>query len=58
MLICQTKYLNQGPLNWNLEPFNWYLEDMLKKFDITYAKPIKTTILTNGHFNLDEDCEA
>ena len=27
---------------------------MLKKFDVKYAKPIKTTVLTNGHFSLDE----
>ena len=27
---------------------------MLKKFDVKYAKPIKTIVLTNGHFSLDE----
>ena len=58
MLKCQTKYLNQGPLNSNLGPSNWYRKEMLNKFDITYAKPIKIEILTYGLFNLYEECEA
>jgi hypothetical protein len=31
---------------------------MLKKFDIKYAKPIKTTILIIGYHDLYEECEA
>jgi hypothetical protein len=30
-----------------------YLKDMLKKFDLEDAKPIKTPIATNGHLDLD-----
>ena len=37
--ICQTKYTN----------------DMLKKFDIANAKPIKTPMAMNGHLDLNED---
>ena len=39
MFICQTKYTN----------------DMLKKFDIANAKPIKTPMAMNGHLDLNED---
>jgi hypothetical protein len=31
-----------------------YLKDMLKKFGLENAKPIKTPMATNGHLNLDE----
>ena len=37
--ICQTKYTN----------------DMLKKFDMADAKPIKTPMAVNGHLDLNED---
>uniref|UniRef100_A0A0A9CKP0 Reverse transcriptase Ty1/copia-type domain-containing protein n=1 Tax=Arundo donax TaxID=35708 RepID=A0A0A9CKP0_ARUDO len=40
--ICQTKYT----------------KDMLKKFDMENAKPIKTPMQTNGHLDLNEDGEA
>jgi len=37
--ICQTKYTH----------------DMLKKFDMADAKPIKTPTAVNGHLDLNED---
>ena len=37
--ICQTKYTR----------------DILKKFDMVNAKPIKTPMPTNGHLDLDKD---
>jgi hypothetical protein len=37
--ICQTKYV----------------KDMLKKFDIADAKPIKTPMALNGHLDLNEE---
>jgi hypothetical protein len=37
--ICQTKYTH----------------DMLRKFDMEKAKPIKTPMPTNGHLDLDKD---
>jgi hypothetical protein len=40
--ICQTKYT----------------KDMLKKFDMENAKPIKTPRPTNGHLDLNEDGKA
>jgi hypothetical protein len=40
--ICQTKYT----------------KDMLKKFDMKNAKPIKTPMPTNGHLDLNEDGKA
>jgi hypothetical protein len=40
--ICQTKYT----------------KDMLKKFDMEKAKPIKTPVPTNGHLDLNEDGKA
>jgi hypothetical protein len=40
--ICQTKYN----------------KDMLKKFDMENAKPIKTRMPTNGHLDLNEDGKA
>ena len=35
-----------------------YLKDMLKKFDMENAKPIKTPMPTNGHLDLNEDGKA
>ena len=40
--ICQTKYV----------------KDMLKKFDMTDAKPIKTPMALNDHLDLNEDGKA
>ena len=40
--ICQTKYTR----------------DILKKFDMANAKPIKTPMPTNGHLDLDKDGKA
>jgi hypothetical protein len=40
--ICQTKYT----------------KDMLRKFDMENAKPIKTPMPTNGHLDLNEDSKA
>jgi hypothetical protein len=40
--ICQTKYTH----------------DMLRKFDMKKAKPIKTPMPTNGHLDLDKDGEV
>jgi hypothetical protein len=34
---------------------NKYTRDMLKKFDMDKAKPIKTPIPTNGHLDLNEE---
>jgi hypothetical protein len=31
-----------------------YLKDMLKKFGLENAKPIKTPMATNGHLDFDE----
>jgi hypothetical protein len=33
-----------------------YLKDMLKKFGLEDANPIKTHMATNGHLDLDEGC--
>ena len=41
-VICQTKYTR----------------DILKKFDMANAKPIKTPMPTNGHLDLDKDGKA
>jgi hypothetical protein len=35
-----------------------YTKDMLKKFDMENAKPIKTPMPTNGHLDLSEDSKA
>jgi len=35
-----------------------YTLDMLKKFDMEKAKPIKTPMPTNGHLDLDEKGKA
>jgi hypothetical protein len=40
--ICQTKYTH----------------DILRKFDMKKAKPIKTPMPTNGHLNLHKDGKA
>jgi hypothetical protein len=34
---------------------NKYVKDMLKKFDMADAKPIKTRMPLNGHLDLDEE---
>jgi hypothetical protein len=39
IFLCQTKYTN----------------NMLKKFDMANAKPIKTSMAVNGHLDLNED---
>jgi hypothetical protein len=39
IFICQTKYV----------------KDMLKKFDMADAKPIKTAMALNGHLDLNEE---
>jgi hypothetical protein len=36
--ICQSKYVN----------------DLLKRFDMDNSKPIKTSMATNAHLDLDE----
>ena len=35
-----------------------YTHDMLKKFDMVNAKPIKTPIPTNGHLDLNDEGKA
>ena len=35
-----------------------YTHDMLKKFDMVYAKPIKTPMPTNGHLDLNKEGKA
>ena len=35
-----------------------YTHDMLKKFDMVNAKPIKTPMLTNGHLDLNIEGKA
>jgi hypothetical protein len=35
-----------------------YIRDMLKKFDMDKAKPIKTHMPTNGHLDLDKNGKA
>ena len=35
-----------------------YTHDMLKKFDMMNAKPIKTPIPTNGHLDLNDEGKA
>jgi hypothetical protein len=35
-----------------------YTHDMLKKYDMVNAKPIKTPMLTNGHIDLNDDGKA
>jgi hypothetical protein len=35
-----------------------YTQDMLKKFDMVNAKPIKTPMRTNGHLDLNEEGKA
>ena len=32
-----------------------YIKDMLKKFDMSDAKPIKTPMAINGHLDLNEE---
>ena len=35
-----------------------YTHDMLKKFDMVNAKPIKTPMQTNGHLDLNDEWKA
>jgi hypothetical protein len=35
-----------------------YTNDMLKKFDMNNAKPIKTPMPSNGHLDLNEECKS
>jgi hypothetical protein len=35
-----------------------YIQDILKKFGMKNAKPIKTPMGTNGHLNLDMGCKS
>jgi len=35
-----------------------YIHDMLKKFDMANAKPIKTPMPTNGHLDFSEEAKA
>jgi hypothetical protein len=35
-----------------------YIQDILKKFGMKDDKPIKTTMGTNGHLNLDTGCKS
>ena len=35
-----------------------YANDMLKKYDTANAKPIKTSMPTNGHLDLNEEGKA
>jgi hypothetical protein len=35
-----------------------YTNDMLKKFDMNNAKPIKTPMPSNGHLDLNEKAKA
>jgi hypothetical protein len=35
-----------------------YTNDMLKKFDMNNAKPIKTPLPSNGHLDLNEEEKA
>ena len=35
-----------------------YTHDMLKKFDMVNAKPIKTPMPTNGHLDLNDEGKA
>jgi hypothetical protein len=45
----QIKQLQEGTLIFQIK----YIQDILKKYGMKNAKPIKTPIRTNGHLNLD-----
>jgi hypothetical protein len=50
----QIKQLKKGTFIYQTK----YTKDMLKKFDMENAKPIKTPMQTNGHLDLNEDGKA
>jgi hypothetical protein len=50
----QIKQLKEGTFIYQTK----YTKDMLKKFDMENAKPIKTLMPTNGHLDLNEDSKA
>jgi hypothetical protein len=45
----QIKQLKEGTFIYQSK----YIHDILKKFGMKNAKPIKTTMVTNGHLDLD-----
>jgi hypothetical protein len=47
----QIKQLKEGTFIYQTK----YTRDILKKFDMTNAKPIKTPMPRNGHLDLDKD---
>ena len=49
-LGLQIKHLKEGTFVCQSK----YVKDILKKFGMEDAKPIKTPIATNGHLDLDE----
>jgi hypothetical protein len=50
----QIKQLKEGTFICKMK----YTHDMLKKFDMEKAKPIKTPIPTNGHLDLDKNVKG
>jgi hypothetical protein len=50
-LVFQIKQLKEGTFISQTK----YTHDMLKKFDMVNAKPIKTSMPTNGHLDLNEN---
>ena len=50
----QVKQLKEGTFICQMK----YIRDILKKFDMANAKPIKTPMPTNGHLDLDKDGKA
>jgi hypothetical protein len=53
-LVFQIKQIKEGTFICQTK----YTKDMLKKFDMENAKPIKTSMPTNGHLDLNEDGKA
>jgi hypothetical protein len=47
----QVKEMKEGTLIYQTK----YVKDMLKKFDMADAKPIKTSMALNGHLDLNEE---
>jgi hypothetical protein len=50
-LVFQVKQIKEGTFIYQTK----YVKDMLKKFDMADAKPIKTPITLNGHLNLNKE---
>ena len=50
----QIKQLKEGTSIYQTK----YIKDMLKKFDMENAKPIKTPMQSNGHLDLNEEGKA